>query len=142
MALPTDFGLQFESKKRAAAGQRDATLATNAYSRFLAQDRGSRDLVKLNRGMNQGVEKLSTSFGRRGLAHSGIFNQGQSDYTQNWLTQQNDIQGGIDGAARQAGLADSLANSNYSNSIADIEAQKQAQIAADAAQLAAFHPFL
>ena len=142
MALPVGFDLPYAQKKRSAATARDATLAQNAYSRFLGQQRGSRSLVDLDRGMNKGLERLSTQFTARGMGYSGAAQRAQSDYSYDWLTKQNDIQSDMDRVFREASMSDSTANAGYDNTVADLEAQKQAQIAADAAGLQSFYPFL
>ena len=104
----TDFGLQGYQTKRQAGLQRDATLAQNAYSRFLSQDRGTRQLGDLNRGMERGLQGFA-SFGKRGLQNSGIFNQAQSDYAQNWMRQQDAIKNNMLLESRGADLADANA---------------------------------
>jgi hypothetical protein len=142
MALAANFAQPFEAKKRAAGSQRDATLATNAYSRFLAQQRGSRSMVDIGRNMTNGLEKLATSHTSRGLGYSGVFGNAQSQYAQNWAQQNNDVTTAVTNANTQATLGDNAAWAGYDGTVADLEAQKQAQIAADAAHLAGFQPFL
>lgn len=107
-----DLGLQGYQSIRGAGLQRDAQLAQNAYSRFLSQDRGTRQLGDLNRGMERGLQGFA-SFGKRGLQNSGIFNQAQSDYAQNWTRQQNAIQNQMLQASRQADLNDANIWMNY-----------------------------
>lgn len=141
MAL-ADFGLAFEQRKRAAAGQRDATLAQNAYSRFLSQQRGTRKIADLDRGMTRGLEKFGASYGRRGLRNSGIFNQAQADYAQSWTQQRQDVNDQLNDVARQLDFGDQGAWGSYYSTEADLEAQKQAQIMATAAQLEQFRPFM
>jgi len=46
--------------------------ATNAYGRFLSQQRGSRTLGDLSRGMKEGLPSLRATFGQRGLMGPGI----------------------------------------------------------------------
>ena len=142
MTLGADFALPYQAKTRAAAGTRDATLATNAYSRFLAQQRGSRSLVDINKNMTRGMEGLASSYGRRGMGYSGAFSRGQSDYGESWTQQNNDVNDGIAQAMRQADLGDAGAYTQYDSTVADVEAQKAAQIQADAAHLDNFRPFL
>jgi hypothetical protein len=141
MALD-DYGFGYSQRKRAAAGSRDATLAQNSYSRFLSQQRGTRNLADLDRGMTRGVEKLGASFGRRGLRNSGIFNQAQSDYAQKWLQQKTDIGDELSAALRQADLGDASAVASYEMTAADLEAEKAARIAATAAALDQMRPFM
>jgi hypothetical protein len=107
-----DFGLQGYQSNRVAGLQRDAQLAQNAYSRFLSQDRGTRQLADLNRNMERGLQGFA-SFGKRGLQNSGIFNQAQSDYAQNWTRQQQSITDQMLQAGREADMQDANAWMRY-----------------------------
>lgn len=134
MAL-ADFGLQGYTVKRQAASNRDAQLAQNAYSRFLSADRGTRSMESLNRGMNKGLEGLGSSYARRGLRTSGIFNQAQSDYASEWLRQQQAIQDQVAQEQRQSMLGDASVWANYASITGDAEAQKWNDILQTAAQI-------
>lgn len=137
-----DFALPYEAQKRSAATSRDATLAQNAYSRFLSQQRGARQLADLDRGMTAGIGKMSSTFGRRGLANSGIFARAQNDYSQNWMQQRQDVNDSLLQAMRQLDFGDRNAWASYETTVADAEAQKQADILATAASLQQMRPFL
>ena len=130
-----DFGVQYNQRRRAAGYQRDARLAQNAYSRFLAQDRGTRNIEQLNRGMNRGLERLGSGFGQRGLRNSGLFNQAQSDYGSEWTRQLQSINDEVSRSLRQADLDDAGAWADYSMSDADLNEAKYNEILATAAQL-------
>lgn len=134
MAL-ADFGLQGYTVKRQAATNRDAQLAQNAYSRFLSADRGTRSLESLNRGMNKGLEGFGSSYGRRGLRTSGIFNQAQSDYASEWLRQQQAIQDQVAQEQRQSMLGDASVWANFDAVTGDANEEKYRQILQDAAAL-------
>ncbi len=136
MAL-ANFGLDYSARQRGAVTSRDAALARNAYSRFLAQQRGGRQAVDLNKKMTEGVGQMAAGYGRRGLRHSGIFQNAQSQYAQQWTQGQQDINDELAAALRQADFADSQAWNDYHQTEADIEAQKAADILAAAAQLKA-----
>lgn len=135
MATLADFGLSGYQATRSAALTRDAQLAQNAYTRFLSADRGTRSLEALNRGMTRGLEGLGSSYARRGLRNSGIFNQAQSDYGSEWLRQQQGIQDEVARDLRQADLADASAWMNYDSVTGDANEQKYNQILQTAAQL-------
>lgn len=127
MAL-ADFGLQDYRTVRNAGLTRDAQLAQNAYSRFLSQDRGTRSLESLNRGMNQGLQTFASSYGKRGLANSGIFNQAQSDYAQNWMRQQQDIQNQLNNELNQLNLNDAQTWMQYDVASGDSSESRYNQI--------------
>lgn len=137
-----DFGLAYDQRQRAAATQRDAQLAQNAYSRFLSQQRGTRNLADLNRGMTEGLGKFGASFGRRGLRNSGIFARAQNDYASSWAQQAANVNDQTAQQLNQLNFADQSANANYQSLAAEMEAQKQAQIMATAAQLNDFRNYL
>lgn len=142
MALTADFGLQASRKKRAAAGQRDASLAQNAYSRFLSQQRGARDTLNVDKTQTAGLEGFGASYGERGLRNSGIYQQAQSNYGQQWMQQRQDINDQIAQSLRNADFGDSQAWNQYETTAADADAQKTADILAAAAALDQFRPFL
>lgn len=134
MAL-ADFSTPYYRTVRQAGMQRDAQLAQNAYSRFLSADRGTRALDDLNRGMTRGLEGLGSNYARRGLRTSGIFNQAQSDYAQQWLRQQQAVQDEMQQAFRQADLNDASAWADYFGADADANEAKWNEILATASQL-------
>jgi hypothetical protein len=137
-----DFGMQYGIQKRNLASNRDTALQQNAYSRFLAQQRGSRSFVDLERNMTRGLEKLGSGYGRRGLRNSGIFGQAQNDYAQNWVQGRNDIQMDMTAALRDADFGDANAWGQYNMGAADVDQMKAAQIMSTAATLDQFKPFL
>lgn len=142
MTLYANFGLQASQAKRSAGVQRDSTLAQNAYSRFLAQKRGTRSFAELDKARTRGLERLGASYGQRGLRNSGLYKQGQTDYAQDWLQQRTDIQDSMTDAFRQSQMGDSAAWANYYAVEGDAEALKQAQILSTASSLDEFRPFL
>lgn len=137
-----DFSLPFETKRRSAQQGRDATMAQNAYSRFLSQQRGTRDLADLERGMTAGVEGLGSGIARRGLRHSGIAQTATNDYASKWTQGRQDINDTLMNAMRGYEMSDQSAQASYLNTEADLQAQKQAQILATAAALQPFKSFL
>lgn len=137
-----NLGLQYESRRRSAAGQRDATLAQNAFSRFLSQQRGSRQISDLDRGMSRGVEGVSAGYGRRGLRNSGIMGEGMREYARGWQTNRNDMMQAIADKLNELNLSDARARADFADVEAEIELQKQRDILATAASLAGMRPFL
>jgi hypothetical protein len=62
--------------------------------------------------MERGLQGFA-SFGKRGLQNSGIFNQAQSDYAQNWTRQQQSITDQMLQAGREADMQDANAWMRY-----------------------------
>ena len=137
-----NLGLEYEPRRRASAQQRDAMLAQNAFSRFLSQKRGTRQISDLDRGMARGVEGVSSSYGRRGLRNSGIMGEGMREYARTWQTNRNDMMQALADKLNELNLSDAQANAGYADTLAEIELQKQRDILATAASLAGMRPFL
>jgi len=137
-----DFALPYETKLRSAQMTRDATLSQNAYSRFLSQQRGTRNLADLERGMGNGTEQLGSHYASRGLQNSGIAVGGTNDYASKWMQGRQDINDSLMEAMRQYGLSDTNAQATYQSTAADLAYQKQQNILNTAAQLQQFQPFL
>jgi len=138
----TNIGLDYEPRKRAAASQRDASLAMNAFSRMLSQQRGSRDLMKIDKDASKGLEGFGAGYGRRGLRNSGIFRDAASDYSQNWTQQRNDQLDALRQQLAQYDLQDAQSQSGYESTLADIELQKQRDILSTASALQGLRPFI
>ena len=138
----TDIGLAYEGKRRSAAQQRDAVMAQNAFSRFLSQQRGARQISDLDRGMSRGLEGFGAQYGKRGLRNSGLYGQASSDYSQNWMTQRNDLFDALRQQLAQYDLGDAQARAGYEDTVSELELAKQRDILATAASLSGLRPFL
>lgn len=137
-APPNGFG----SYDAGAGWRRDATLAQNAYSRFLAQQRGARDLGNIDIAQTRGLETLGAGMAQRGLTNSGIYQTAQNDYAQGWMQQRQDAMDRLYQSLRDAAYSDTNAWADFNNSVADKEAEKAQQILQTAAQLASLKPFM
>lgn len=138
----TDIGLNYEPKRRGAAQQRDASLAMNAFSRMLSQQRGARDLMATDKAASKGLEGFGATYGRRGLSNSGLFRNAASDYSQNWTQQRNDQLDALRQQLAQYDLQDAQSQAGYTDTLAEIELAKQRDILATAASLQGLKPFL
>lgn len=130
-----DFGMVYDQKRRAAAAQRDALLASNAYSRTLIQNRGQRDLVDFNQKWQTGLEGFGSGFARRGLGRSGIFGRAQNEFGSQWATQRNSMLDAMNQKLNDLTLSDAQAGASYDMTNADLEAQKMRDILATASAL-------
>lgn len=138
----TDIGLNYEPRKRAATQQRDASLAMNAFSRLLSQQRGSRDIMNVDKSAAKGLEGFGAGYGKRGLRNSGIYRGATSDYAQNWMQQRNEQMDALRQQMAQYDLQDTQSQAGYQNTLADIELEKQRDILSTAASLQGLRPFL
>ncbi|NCZ94852.1 MAG: hypothetical protein EBZ16_04910 [Flavobacteriia bacterium] len=141
MAL-SDLGLDYEPRRRAAQQQRAATLAQNELTRFLAKQRGTRQMSELDRGMSRGVEGVASAYGKRGLRNSGIMGEGLGEYARNWQMNRNDMMQALADKLNELNLSDVQANASYEDVAAELELQKQRDILATASSLAGMRPFL
>lgn len=137
-----DFGLSYEPQRRAAQQERDAVLARNAYSRFLSQQRGSREFSSFERKSSKGLENLGSTLARRGLRNSGIAAQQQGSYAEDWINQRNDLLDALRQQMADFDLQNAQAMANYSNTEAELELQKQRDILATAAALKGMAPYM
>jgi hypothetical protein len=138
----TDIGLNYEPQKRSATQQRDASLAMNAFSRLLSQQRGARDVMATDKAASKGLEGFGAGYGKRGLRNSGIFRNAASDYSQNWMNQRNDQLDALRQQLAQYDLQDAQSQAGYQSTLGDIELAKQRDILSTAASLAGLRPFL
>lgn len=136
----------FEAQRRSYAEQYGAQTAKSAYARFLAQQRGTRNIAELQRSYEQQAPNVVSGFVRRGLAgpnvRSGIFQRGLQDFARK---QYQDVFGAQQDLAEQLqgfDLEERQLSADYQRGLADLEAQKQRQISQTAATLNSFKPFL
>ena len=132
----------YSQRQRQRGVTRDATLAQNAYTTFLSQQRGNRNMIDVNKSMTNGLEKLGSSFAHRGIANSGLANQGASDYGDSWAEQKQAVTDGMDQARQNQTFGDNNAWNSYNSGVADDELAKQNDILSTAASLKQFQPFL
>lgn len=120
--------------------------STNAYGRFLSQQRGERSLGDMSRSFNRGLPNFKASFGQRGLGGPGIRSGAMQrsmgnmlgDYARDYgRVQQDALQ-----EAQNYDLQSAQMDAYYNNSLAAIEQRKQAEIANAALAIEALRPYL
>lgn len=136
----------FEAQRRAYGEQYGAQTAKSAYARFLAQQRGTRNIANLQRSYEQQAPNVLGGFVKRGLAgpnvRSGLFRKGLQDFARK---QYEDVFGAQQDLADQIqgfDLEERQIAADYQRSLADLEMQKQRQISQAASTLNSFKPFL
>lgn len=136
----------FEAQRRSYGEQYGAQTAKSAYARFLAQQRGTRNIAELQRSYEQQAPGVVTGFAKRGLAgpnvRSGLFQKGLQDFARK---QYQDVFGAQQSLAEEMqgfDLEERQLSADYQRNLADLEAQKQRQISQTAATLNSFKPFL
>jgi hypothetical protein len=112
---------------------------TNAYGRFISQQRGERGLNDSYRGYQRQFPQQTSQFGRRGLSGNGVssgvmqnsMNNFVGDFGRNFGRQQQDLTQEL----QQYDFGQVNLDAWRQQQMQGIEAQKQRDIANDAAQL-------
>lgn len=136
----------YEEAKRNYGQQFAAASARNAYTRFLAQQRGNRQQYELGKAFQEQTPRMISSYTRRNLAgpgiKSGVYERGMQNYLQQNFDAQEQARQEMLNALRESDLTSADLEAEYRTKLAELEAQKQGQIAQAAAMLQSFKPFL
>jgi hypothetical protein len=115
--------------------------ATNAYGRFLGQQRGTRNLGDMSRTFQRAYPTQKAQFGRRGLAgagiNSGVQRQAMQNYVGDYARQYQRGQQDMTQEAQQYDLQQQQSDAFRQQSLMELEMEKARQIAEDAASLQA-----
>lgn len=130
MALDTT---GFERSRRATNVQAGHQLAANEYGRFVAQQRGAKKIGELARGHQRAWPKMASAWGARGHTggnvRSGFYQQAMSDYVGDYQRNRNELTDGLQQEQHQFGMNQTRIESERERALAEIEQQKQTQIA-------------
>ena len=115
----------------------DAT--TNAYGRFISQQRGTRNLGDNQRQYKREMPRQTAQFGQRGISaggiNSGVMNESMNRFVGDYARQQGRATQDLSGELQQYDLRQAGMDDWRQRQMASIEAEKQSAIANDAAQL-------
>lgn len=138
----------FDQQRRNLQESYAQNAALNAYRRYLAETAGQRPITQLEEqpfkfGVGQGylgeLPKITSSYAQRGLqgkgVRSGIYNRALSQYASDRARNLGYAKTDLASQMRGYDLADTQALSSYQQGLADLEANKARQIAADAQAL-------
>lgn len=116
---------------------RDAT--TNAYGRFISQQRGNRSLGDMSRNFSRQLPRYTASFGQRGLSgpgvQSGAMRQSMNNYIGDYAREYGRGQQDLTQELQQYDLEGANLDAWRQQSLAAIEAQKANDIAQAAQNL-------
>ena len=129
-----DYG-GYERNKRDIYHQHGQESITNAYGRFLSQQRGERSLGDMSRGFQRQYPGVRASFGQRGFTpgiKSGVQQSSMRDYVGDYTRSYGRTQQDMTQGLQQYDLNQSNLNSWKQQSLADLEAQKAQEIASTA----------
>ena len=120
--------------------------ATNAYGRFLSQQRGERSLGDMSRKFNRTLPTYRAGFGARGLQGSGVSSgvqqRAMSNYLGDYARDYGRVQQDATQEAQNYDLQAAQLDAYYNNSLAALEQSKQAEIANAALGIEALRPYL
>lgn len=132
----------YERQRRNLQSNFANQAALNAYQRYLSDTQANRGISEIQDaafGVKREVPRLTSAFGQRGLqgkgVKSGVYNRALTDYGTQRAKELGYAQQDLASAQRGYDLRGTQYASTYEQSLADLEAQKAAQIAADAAAL-------
>lgn len=134
----------YDTQRRNINTDYAAKTAAGDYGRFVAQQRGSRQVGDLSQQFQRGYPKLAADWGARGQTgprvQSGFYQQAMQQYLGD--QQQSQARLGQDLANEQNGMQLSQAglDAERARALADLEMQKQREIAALAQNIAAVRP--
>jgi hypothetical protein len=120
--------------------------STNAYGRFLSQQRGNRTLSDYTQGFQRTLPSYKSSFMQRGLGgpgiNSGVMRRSMGNFLGDYASQYGRAQQDAQQEAQNYDLQGAQMDAYYNNSLAALEQQKQQDIANAAAAIEALRPFL
>ncbi|HEX5015995.1 MAG TPA: hypothetical protein VFX15_00240 [Actinomycetes bacterium] len=123
----------YESARRGIDDQYAAQMAANTYSRTLSQQRGNRSLSEMQTGFRRSIPGFTSGFAQRGFGgggiRSGVMQRSMSNYLGDFQRQYGNAQNDLTEQLRQFDLNAAQMGSNRTRSLADLELQKQREIA-------------
>jgi hypothetical protein len=120
--------------------------STNAYGRFLSQQRGQRSLGDMSKNFNRGLPNYKARFGQRGLSgpgvRSGAMQRSMGNMLGDYATDYGRVQQDAMQEAQNYDMQSAQMDAEYNNGLASIEQRKQSEIANAALALEALRPYL
>jgi len=135
---PPNYG-GYERQKAGVQRKYSQDSTTNAYSRFISQQRGERSLGDNQRNYKQNFTDQTSQFGQRGISapgvSSGIMNDSMNRYVGDYARGQGRATQDLTRNLQQYDLNQTNLDSGVQRELDAIELDKQTSIANDAAQL-------
>lgn len=123
-------------KKSAVEYDYGNQMATNAYGRFLGQQRGQRTLGDMSTQLGRTYPRYKAQFGQRGLSgggvKSGVQHQAMTNYLGDYARDYGRAQQDITQGTQQYDLNEQRLGAFRQQSLTDIETERANQIANDA----------
>ena len=123
----------YESARRGIDDNYAAQMASNTYAKTLSQQRGSRNLSEMQTGFKRSLPGFTSGFAQRGLGgggiRSGVMQRSMSNYLGDYTRQYGNAQNDLTEQLRQFDLNAAQLGSQRTSSLADLQLQKQREIA-------------
>jgi len=136
----------YRRAERALGDQYGASASRNAYSQFLARTRGNRQIADLGESYKRQFPGFVSSYQQRGLAgpgvNSGVYQKALSDLARKQFTDVNTLQQGMNQELQQLNMQQRDLQAQYQAQLAELKLKKAQDIAAQAAMLNSFKPFV
>jgi hypothetical protein len=136
----------YESATRGVNDQYAAQMAANTYSKTLSQQRGNRSLSEMQSGFKRSIPGFTSGFAQRGFGgggiRSGVMQRSMSNYLGDFTRQYGNAQNDLTEQLRQFDLNAAQMGSQRTSALADLELQKQREIAFSAQNIEALRSML
>lgn len=123
----------YEAQRRSINNNYTQQSATNAYSRFLSQQRGERTIGDYTRDFKRNLPGVTAQYGKRGLAgggvQSGVYQNAMRNYVGDYQNQYNRYQADMTNETNQFDLNQANLQAQRDQAIADMEVEKARAIA-------------
>ena len=141
--MPVDTGY-FERQRRGITDDYTSRAATNAYGRFLSQQRGERGIADYQRDWTRAAPKFSAQYGQRGMAgsgvKSGVYQKAMRNFVGDYSQNVNRMYADQANEMRQYDLTAAEQTAAKDRALSDLEMSKQQEIANAALYLNALKP--
>lgn len=136
----------YESARRGINDQYAAQMAANTYSQQLSQTRGNRALSEMQLGFRRSIPGFSSQFGQRGfgggMGRSGVMQQAMGNYLGDYTREYGAAQNDLAEQMRQFELNAAQYGAQRAGGLADLELQRNREIAFAAQNIAALRQLL
>lgn len=123
----------YEAKRRGINDSYTSQSATNAYSRFLSQQRGERTIGDYTRDFKRAVPGYTAGYAKRGLAgggvQSGVYQNAMRNYVGDYGQNLNRLYADQQNETNQFDLNQANLQAQRDRAIADMEVDKAREIA-------------
>ena len=141
--MPVDTSY-YEAARRATEGDYATKSSANTFNRNATQSTFNRNYGDVARDFGRAAPKFTAGYGRRGLTGagvgSGVYRQAFTNYLGDYQRNQGNMQQDWFNQDQQYGSNQALYDSARQGALADLELQKQSQIANAAQEIQGLRP--